>query len=113
MAGLRQRAKVVGEEDVRIGRTCAKVGEDDDALPALHPDSSILFPALALAILGAASVQGFWKLMHSPGASVGDDLSSHFSEIATFAGALRSASWDLWFDRVQMGYPLLMTYTPV
>jgi hypothetical protein len=112
MAGLRLRAKVVGEEDVRTARSCAKV-EDDGVLPTLHPDSSILFPALALAILGAASVQGFWKLMHSPGASVGDDLSSHFSEIATFAGALRSASWDLWFDRVQMGYPLLMTYTPV
>ena len=44
---------------------------------------------------------------------MGDDLSSHFSEIATFSAAIRSGSWDLWYDRVQGGYPLLMTYTPL
>ena len=89
-------------------------GEREDLLPAVDPAHSALFPALALAVLAAVTVRtGFWKLLTTPGASVGDDLSSHFSEIATFAAALRSGSWDLWFDRTQGGYPLLMTYTPL
>jgi len=120
MAELRQRqVATAGAGDAGAGRGAGAEArgaggeEDADGLPALHPDTSILFPALALAVLAGASVRGFWKLLHSPGASVGDDLSSHFSEIATFVAALRSASWDLWFDRVQGGYPLLMTYTPL
>lgn len=84
--------------------------ERADFIPQLgQPDHSILFPMLALTGLAALSVRGFWKLLNSPGASVGDDLSSHYSEISTFTAALRSGSFDLWFDRTQMGYPLLMT----
>lgn len=95
-----------------VSKRSVEEGEKE-LIPHLgQPDNSALFPVLALAGLAALSVKGFWKLLHSPGASVGDDLSSHYSEISTFSAALRSGSFDLWFDRTQMGYPLLMTCTP-
>jgi hypothetical protein len=118
---LRQRgitaspAGPAGAAEARGHGCAAKRGAeegDKELIPNLgQPEHSALFPLLALAGLAALSVKGFWKLLHSPGASVGDDLSSHYSEISTFSAALRSGSFDLWFDRTQMGYPLLMTCT--
>jgi hypothetical protein len=85
-------------------------------------------------------LRGYWSVLTSPGCPVGDDLSSVLAEISYFARRIRQVNpraspslafipsrrsdhsqlliWrplrqgkmDLWFDEVQLGYPLLMTY---
>ena len=83
---LRQRTTISGVGGLGGGGAPADVSkgpkgeeEEHDDLPRMHPDTSDLFPVVGLAILAVMSYRGFQKILHSPGASVGDDLSSHFS----------------------------------
>ena len=69
MAELRQRqVATAGAGDAGAGRGAGAEArgaggeEDADGLPALHPDTSILFPALALVVLAGASVRGCGKV---------------------------------------------------
>ncbi|EKX50653.1 hypothetical protein GUITHDRAFT_135269 [Guillardia theta CCMP2712] len=85
----------------------------DDDIPSFDISTSVLVPFIAILGSSALALRGFWSVLSSPGCTVGDDLSSHFAEISFFAQSIRHGRLDFWFDQVQLGYPLFMTYSPL
>lgn len=80
----------------------AASAEGDD-WPEFRIESSALVPALVLPGLVAIAARGIWSILSTPGAPVGDDLSSHFAEITFFARSLRAGDLNLWFTDAQLG----------
>jgi hypothetical protein len=63
--------------------------------------------AAAVAVVAA----GFPQYV-APGASYGNDSSSHFAEILAVADLLSAGQTDFWFDQTNLGYPLFLAYQP-
>jgi len=74
----------------------------------LSPARSGLFLAAAGLALLAAGIPQYV----APGASYGNDSSSHLAEILHVADLLSAGKSDFWFDQTNLGYPLFLAYQP-
>ena len=101
-----------GGEEVLASRSAAvrapafgdEASAEGDDWPEFRIESSALVPALVLPGLVAIAARGIWSILSTPGAPVGDDLSSHFAEITFFARSLRAGDLNLWFTDAQLGF---------
>jgi hypothetical protein len=75
-------------------------------------DLSTQRAGLFLAAAGVALLAAGIPQYLGPGASYGDDSSSHFAEILRVADLLSAGHSDFWFDQTNLGYPLFLAYQP-
>lgn len=69
--------------------------------------------ALFLLLLTSGVVlHASWVYLFTEGASFGDDNSSHFAVIYALAQMLKAGQTDLFFDQVNLGVPLFLSYHP-
>ena len=86
------------------GREGSSGSDDRTDWPEFRIESSVMVPVLVSAGLVGIAWRGIRQILMTPGAPVGDDLSSHFAEISFFARSLRAGDPNLWFADAQLGY---------
>jgi hypothetical protein len=79
--------------------------EEDELLPRWSVLFVLLFASFAVLVAS-------WPYLFHPGSPYGDDQSSHFALMLHMAKLMRAGHTDFFFDQVNLGVPLFLSYQP-